>query len=179
MIATQHAVHKDVMAVTPDMHPDMRGMFIETYHKEKYPTEMQFVQDNCIRSKAGVIRGLHFRKDLTQGKLVYVMHGVVFDVAINVNPESPLFGQWVGMTLNANNMAQLWIPPGYAHGLLSVTDSIVCYKSTTPFEADKEVCLRWDDPTVGIEWPEAEYIVSEKDQKGVSLNEIAVLIAAS
>ena len=139
-----------------------------------------FVQDNHSCSAKWVLRGMHYQTQQAQGKLVRVVHGAVFDVVVDVRPDSDTFGQWFGALLSAENKQQLWVPAGLAHGFLVVSDSAeVLYKTTDYYAPAYQATLAWDDPSVGIDWPLHHYgivrpILSEKDQKGQSLQDIPV-----
>ena len=160
-----------VLIVEPDVHGDARGYFLETFHRERYaahgiPGEGQsFAQDNHSRSRKGVLRGLHFQLGRPQGKLVWASAGAVFDVAADVNPDSPTFGQWVGVELGEANHRQIWIPPGYAHGFCALTDvADVHYKCTAPYDPAADAGVAWDDPLLAIDWPVASPLLSDKDR---------------
>ena len=167
----------DVKEILPTVHGDERGFFLETYSARRYtkhgiPTS--FVQDNWSRSRRGILRGLHYQVQQSQGKLVQAMSGEVFDVAVDLRRRSETFGRWVGVVLSAERKNQLWIPPGFAHGFLVLSEvADFVYKCTDYYAPEHERCLRWDDPTVAIEWPlDGEPMLSEKDRNGASLNEI-------
>lgn len=157
-----------VHIIEPDIHGDVRGFFVETFQVERYRREagidLPFVQDNHSRSTRGVLRGLHAQVPHAQGKLVRVASGAVFDVAVDINPRSGTFGQWVGVELSETNHRQLWIPPGYAHGfqVLSETADFE-YKCTDYYHAEAETGVIWNDPDIGIEWPIADPKLSAKD----------------
>ncbi|MCR9258112.1 MAG: dTDP-4-dehydrorhamnose 3,5-epimerase [Pseudomonadaceae bacterium] len=158
-----------VLIIEPDVFGDERGFFLETYQQSRYQDigiEFDFVQDNHSRSQRGVLRGLHAQKNNPQGKLVRVSQGAVFDVAADINPASDTFGKWVGVELNDNNMRQLWIPPGYAHGfqVLSETADFE-YKCTAYYDPQDEIGVRWDDPTLNVQWPLKQPTVSAKDKQ--------------
>jgi dTDP-4-dehydrorhamnose 3,5-epimerase len=153
-----------VLLVEPAVFADERGWFMESFNEQRFldglaalgePAPRRFVQDNQSCSKAGVLRGLHFqRAPHAQGKLVRVVHGAAFDVAVDIRPGSPHFGRWFGAELNADNKRQLWIPEGFAHGFLALADDTqFLYKTTDVYHRDSEGALRWDDPEIGIEWP--------------------------
>jgi dTDP-4-dehydrorhamnose 3,5-epimerase len=147
----------DVLVVTVPVHHDDRGFFSEVFHADKFaalglPTD--FAQDNHSRSVRHVLRGLHYQATHPQGKLVRVVSGVVFDVAVDLRASSPTFGRWVGQRLEAGDGRQVWIPPGFAHGFLVLSDvADVLYKATTTYRAADDRCIRWDDPEIGIDWP--------------------------
>jgi len=157
-----------VLLVEPDVFGDDRGFFMETWSAGRYreaglPAE--FVQDNLSYSAGGVLRGLHFQNPDQQGKLVYVLQGEVFDVAVDIRAGSPHFGEWTGATLSAENKRQLWVPEGFAHGFLVTSDAaLFAYKCTAPYNRGAEAGIRWDDPEIGIRWPADEPVLSEKDR---------------
>lgn len=149
----------EVLIVEPRVFGDARGFFVESWNEQAFNqatgNTLHFVQDNHSRSARGVLRGLHFqRPPHTQGKLVRCIGGAVFDVAVDMRRSSPRFGRWVGVELSADNHRQLWIPPGFAHGFLVLTETAdFVYKTTDYYAPHAEGSLRWDDPSVGIEWP--------------------------
>lgn len=164
---------KDVKIIEPKVFGDERGFFLETFEKNRYQTmlniDMDFVQDNHSRSSKGVLRGLHFQRNNPQGKLVRVVRGEVFDVAVDIRRDSPTYGTWEGVILSEANKKQFWIPPGLAHGFLVLSDiADFEYKCTDYYDASSEGCLIWNDPQVAIEWPEidAEIKLSAKDAVG-------------
>lgn len=168
-----------VLLVQPAIHRDMRGHFLETFHADRYAQAGipgPFVQDNLSFSQRGVLRGLHYQWPNPQGKLVYVLQGEVFDVAVDIRRDSPTFGRWVGVTLSADNHHQLWIPPGFAHGFCVTSNTAyVAYKCTEYYAPQHEHCLRWSDPTVNITWPNLDNkppLVSPKDQAGMAWQHI-------
>lgn len=150
----------DVLIFEPKVFGDARGFFMESFNQriftEAVGQHVNFVQDNHSRSSKGVLRGLHFQKaPHAQGKLVRVAAGAVFDVAVDIRPESPTFGRWVGVELSAENSRQLWIPPGLAHGFLVLSDSAdFLYKTTDYYAPAAEGAVRWDDPDLAIQWPD-------------------------
>ena len=160
-----------VVIIQPQVFGDSRGYFMETYKKEDYAAagiDKEFVQDNESSSTKGVLRGLHFQKEHTQGKLVRVTHGEVFDVAVDVRPGSQTFGQWVGVTLSAEKKNLFYIPEGFAHGFLVISDTAeFVYKCTDVYDPTSEGGIPWNDPTINITWPELDipYKTSEKDEK--------------
>lgn len=167
----------DVKVIEPKVFGDQRGFFLETYQQDRYRDEagidLPFVQDNYSRSGRGVLRGLHLQKTRPQGKLVRVVRGEVFDVAVDLRPESPTFKQWVGEILSESNYKQLWVPPGFAHGFLVLsTHADFEYKCTDYYYPDDEICLAWNDPEIGIEWPTDNPTLSAKDQAGLPLSEL-------
>ncbi len=168
-----------VLVIEPERFPDARGLFVETWSRARYAAAgigADFVQDNLARSKGGVLRGLHVQRGRPQGKLVRVLRGEIFDVAVDVRPGSPTFGAWVGINLDAETHRALWIPEGMAHGYLVLSEEAdVLYKVTDVWYPAGERVLRWDDPLVGVDWPLAgrSPILSERDAAGVSLAELA------
>ena len=167
-----------VVIIEPKVFGDERGFFLETFQAERYKDlagiDLPFVQDNHSRSGKNVLRGLHFQKTNPQGKLVRVVRGEVFDVAVDIRRDSPTYGQWSGVILSEENKRQFWVPPGLAHGFVVLSDiADFEYKCTDYYDPTDEGCLMWDDPTVGIEWPEGiEPILSAKDQDGLALGEL-------
>lgn len=173
----------DVITIQPQIFKDKRGFFMETYQKELFNQAGitdEFVQDNHSSSKKWSLRGLHYQITHTQGKLVRVVIGEIFDVAVDVRKSSTFFGQWVGAYLSDENKKQLWIPPGFAHGFLVLSDRAdVVYKTTDYYDPTGERTLLWDDPDLAIKWPipkEIQPIISEKDATGVTLKKAEVFI---
>ena len=167
----------DVKIIEPKVFGDERGFFLETFQKERYLSALNidgdFVQDNHSRSSKGVLRGLHFQRENPQGKLVRVVRGEVFDVAVDIRPESPTFKQWVGVYLSEENKTQFWIPPGLAHGFVVISDfADFEYKCTNYYDPSSEGCLLWNDPEIGIKWPITEPLLSAKDVQGSLLSEL-------
>jgi dTDP-4-dehydrorhamnose 3,5-epimerase len=162
-----------MLLVQPQFHADARGYFTETFHAERYAQAGipgPFVQDNLSFSQQGVLRGLHYQWPGPQGKLVYVLQGEVFDVAVDIRRGSPSFGRWVGVTLSAENHHQLWIPPGFAHGFCVTSDTaLVAYKCTEYYAPENEHSIRWDDADIGIAWPVSAPLLSGKDAAAGSL----------
>jgi dTDP-4-dehydrorhamnose 3,5-epimerase len=164
----------DVLLLTPKLFGDSRGFFFESFNERAFEAAIggpaHFVQDNHSRSGRGVLRGLHYQVEQPQGKLVRVVAGAVFDVAVDIRPGSQTFGRWVAAELTADNHHQLWIPPGLAHGFLVLSDSAeFLYKTTHYYAPAHERCIRWDDPVLDIRWPlEGQPILSGKDSAGVS-----------
>lgn len=156
-----------VLLVQPVTHRDARGHFLETFHADRYAQAGipgPFVQDNLSLSQRGVLRGLHYQWPRPQGKLVFVLQGEIFDVAVDIRRQSPTFGRWVGVTLSADNHQQLWIPPGFAHGFCVTGDcALVTYKCTDYYAPECERAIRWDDAEIGIVWPVSAPMVSGKD----------------
>ena len=160
-----------VLVIEPTVFGDARGYFMETFQKEEFAAAGitdEFVQDNQSKSSRGVLRGLHFQKEHTQGKLVRVTKGEVFDVAVDCRPNSETFGKWVGVTLSEENKKQFYVPKGFAHGFLVLSDEAeFCYKCTDYYDPTAEGGIPYNDPTVNVEWPDCgcEYLLSEKDKK--------------
>ena len=161
----------DVRLLEPVVHGDERGFFLETYRKEVFAeagVDVEFVQDNHSRSSRGVLRGLHYQLQQPQGKLVRVVYGEVFDVAVDMRRSSPTFGQWEGQILSADNKRALWVPPGFAHGFLVLSEyAEVTYKCTTYYAPGHERSLLWNDPTLNIPWPDIDMLQiqwSDKDR---------------
>ena len=165
-----------VLIVEPKVFGDHRGFFLETFQVERYRDAgigLPFVQDNHSRSQRGVLRGLHFQRTRPQGKLVSVSRGAVYDVAVDINPDSPTCGQYVGVELNDENHRQLWVPPGYAHGFCVISEvADFQYKCTDYYQPEDEGGLLWNDPDVGIPWPVAEPQLSAKDQLNPRLRDL-------
>jgi dTDP-4-dehydrorhamnose 3,5-epimerase len=165
-----------VLLIEPEVHGDGRGFFMETWHRERYVAAgiaLPFVQDNLSRSARGILRGLHLQNPHAQGKLVSVLEGAVFDVAVDVRVGSPHFGKWVGYELSAANHRQLWVPPGFAHGFCVTTDhAMFAYKCTDIYHRESEIGLAWNDPALGIDWPIREPLLSAKDAAAPTLSEI-------
>lgn len=158
-----------VLIIEPKVFGDHRGFFKETFNAERYKElagiDLTFVQDNHSRSRKGVLRGLHFQKTKPQGKLVSVTRGAVYDVAADINPESPTYGQYVGVELSEDNHRQLWVPPGYAHGFVVVSDEVdFVYKCTDYYDPSVEGGVAWDCPLLNIDWPVSDVQLSDKDK---------------
>ena len=160
----------DVKIITPPVFGDDRGYFFESYNAQKLADaagiKETFVQDNQSRSAKGVLRGLHYQIDpKAQGKLVRVLSGEIFDVAVDIRKESPTFGQWVGEVISAENKKQIWVPAGFAHGFLTLSDTAeILYKTTDFWSPEHERAIKWDDPDLAIEWPgSVTPQLSEKD----------------
>lgn len=172
----------EVVVVEPKVFGDSRGFFMETWEARKFAEggiDAKFVQDNHSRSSRWVLRGLHYQLRHTQGKLVRVTEGEVFDVAVDVRKSSPTFGQWVGEYLSAENRRMLWVPPGFAHGFVVLSERVdFLYKCTDYYDPASECTLLWNDAEIGVEWPipaGVEPIISEKDRKGLSWRSIECL----
>jgi dTDP-4-dehydrorhamnose 3,5-epimerase len=165
-----------VVIIEPDVHKDSRGFFLETYHAEKYLAggiAGSFVQDNHSRSVKGTLRGLHLQLSRAQGKLVRVIEGEIFDVAVDVRRGSPTFGKWVGITLSAENFRQCYLPPGFAHGFAVMSPvAQVEYKCTDIYDPKSELGIAWNDPAIGINWPIAEPLLSERDTRHLPLSAV-------
>lgn len=169
----------EVLLIKPRIFGDERGFFFESWKQDRYrehglPSE--FVQDNISRSAKGTVRGLHFQEPKAQGKLVTVLHGRVFDVAVDVRKGSPCFGQWTGVELSGDNHHQLWVPAGFAHGFCVISESAdFFYKCTELYSPETERAIRYDDPAIGIDWPVETPILSEKDAAAPLLTDAPVL----
>jgi dTDP-4-dehydrorhamnose 3,5-epimerase len=168
----------DVVAVEPKVFGDARGFFFESFHRRRLEDALgrtlDFVQDNHSLSARGVLRGLHYQLPHPQGKLVRVVRGEVFDVAVDLRRGSPTFGRWVGEALSAENKRQLWIPEGFAHGFLVLSaEAEFLYKATDYWHPEAERCIRWNDPDLGIAWPTggAHPVVSAKDSTGAAFRD--------
>ena len=161
----------DVLIIEPKVFGDARGFFYESFNQrafnEAVGQDVPFVQDNHSRSGKGVLRGLHYQIQRPQGKLVRVVRGAVFDVAVDIRKTSPTFGQWVGAELSEDNYRQLWVPPGFAHGFVVLSETAdFLYKTTDYYAPQFERCIAWDDPALAILWPVRTPRLSEKDAKG-------------
>jgi dTDP-4-dehydrorhamnose 3,5-epimerase len=167
----------DVLLIEPKVFGDERGFFFESFNQQAFNaatgTNHQFVQDNHSRSVRGVLRGLHYQIQQPQGKLVRVVQGAVFDVAVDIRKSSPTFGQWVGEELSADNHRQLWVPPGFAHGFLVLSETAeFLYKATDYYAPQHERCIAWDEAALGIAWPSGVApLLSSKDQAGMPLTQ--------
>ena len=165
----------DVLLLEPRVFGDERGFFFESYNAKVFAQlngqEVSFVQDNHSRSAKNVLRGLHYQIRQPQGKLVRVVAGEVFDVAVDIRRASPTFGRWFGARLSADNKRQMWVPEGFAHGFLVLSDSAeFLYKTTDTWAAEHERCIAWNDPTLAIDWPlnGSEPLLSDKDRQGAA-----------
>ena len=165
-----------VMIIEPVIHSDDRGLFLETFNTKRYydlGIRHNFVQDNFSRSKKGVLRGLHFQKNVPQGKLVSCTQGLVYDVVVDIDPESDSFGSYIGVELSEHNRRQLWVPPGYAHGFCVLSDTAdFHYKCTSFYDPDDEGALIWNDPEIAVDWPIENPVLSIKDQRSGRLTDI-------
>ncbi|GJL58496.1 MAG: dTDP-4-dehydrorhamnose 3,5-epimerase [Nitrospirales bacterium] len=167
----------EVLIVEPDVHRDQRGWFLETYHVQKYQDAgilPPFVQDNCSSSVRETLRGLHFQKARPQGKLIRVIRGEIFDVAVDIRKGSPTFASWVGVNLSAEDFRQIYVPMGFAHGFCVLSDvAEVEYKCTDVYAPGGEVTIRWNDPRIGIQWPIEQPLLSTKDAAGQVLDDLS------
>ncbi|HRP64889.1 MAG TPA: dTDP-4-dehydrorhamnose 3,5-epimerase [Thauera sp.] len=170
----------EVLLLEPRVFGDARGFFLESYNarsfRELSGLDVQFVQDNHSRSARGVLRGLHYQLHQAQGKLVRVVRGSVFDVAVDLRRSSPRFGRWVGVELSEDNHRQLWVPPGFGHGFLVLSETAdFLYKTTDYYAPEHERCIAWNDPDIGIDWPlQAAPVLSAKDAQGSRLADAEV-----
>ncbi|MCG9761179.1 dTDP-4-dehydrorhamnose 3,5-epimerase [Pseudoalteromonas sp. Isolate6] len=167
-----------VKIIEPRVFEDSRGFFMETWNQQRFEAlvthqKTEFVQDNHSKSSKGILRGLHLQKEHTQGKLVRVVSGEVFDVAVDLRKGSPTYGQWVGEFLSADNKRQLWVPEGFGHGFYVVSEHAeFVYKCTDYYHPQSEVTIAWDDKELAIKWPfKGQPLLSEKDKEGISLKE--------
>ena len=167
----------DVLIFEPKVFGDDRGFFLESFNAKAFEEATgflpHFVQDNHSKSAKGVLRGMHYQIEQPQGKLVRVVQGEVYDVAVDMRRSSAAFGYWVGTKLSAENKRQMWVPPGFAHGFLVLSDTAeFLYKTTDFYAPQHECCLKWDDPTVGIKWPlDGEPLLSAKDTAGLAFSD--------
>jgi len=169
---------EEVKLIRPRVFPDERGFFLQSWHERQYQDagiKARFVQDNWSRSTRGVLRGLHYQLKNAQAKLITVVQGEIFDVAVDIRKGSPTYGRWVGAVLSEENHHQLFVPKGFAHGFLVMSDEVdLLYKCDDFYTPGDEYGLRWDDPQIAIEWPEhaGEFVLSEKDMNAPRLAEI-------
>ncbi|MCW5554707.1 MAG: dTDP-4-dehydrorhamnose 3,5-epimerase [Verrucomicrobiae bacterium] len=165
-----------LLVIEPKVFGDARGYFLETWNEQRYREaglDARFVQDNLSFSRRGTLRGLHFQNPNSQGKLVSVIEGEVFDVAVDLRRNSLTFGRWHGVNLSGQNRLQFYVPPGFAHGFAVLSESaLFAYKCTELYSPKDEVTLLWDDPDVGVQWPVSEPVLSEKDKNGLRLCEL-------
>lgn len=165
-----------LLVIEPKVFGDARGYFMETWNQRRYREAgiaVDFVQDNISSSRRGAVRGLHFQNPSGQGKLVWVIQGEVFDVAVDLRRSSPTFGRWHGVTLSSENRLQFYLPPGFAHGFAVTSESAVfAYKCSDFYAPAHDHTLLWNDPDLGIQWPVSEPVLSEKDQRGVRLRDL-------
>lgn len=182
MVKIEQTKIPDVHLIETDVFKDSRGCFFESYNLNVFNkligSDISFVQDNVSVSNRNVLRGLHYQLESPQGKLVRVVKGSVFDVAVDIRKSSPTFGMWVSEVLSDTNNRALWIPEGFAHGFLALSDTtIFMYKTTNFYEPGDEYCIAWNDPDLSIPWPFSdEPIVSSKDMKGLSLKEAKLFL---
>ncbi len=165
-----------VLVIEPEIYGDPRGFFLETFHRDKYDKiglTGPWIQDNMSRSAEGVLRGLHFQWPEPQGKLVSVVEGAVWDVAVDIRRGSTTYRQWVGVELDAESHRQLWVPPGFAHGfVVTKGPATFTYKVTAPYHKEFEAGIMWDDPDLGVDWPTRAVQLSERDKKLPSLSQL-------
>lgn len=168
----------DVLVIEPTVFGDDRGWFFESFNEKDFSAavgkSVSFVQDNHSSSKKGVLRGLHYQMEQTQGKLVRVCHGAVFDIAVDLRRSSLTFGKWMGVELSAENKKQLWVPPGFAHGFLVLSETAeFLYKTTDYWHAGSEKCIVWNDETLNIQWPNLGMrpVLNPKDAAGLTWND--------
>ncbi|WP_327271723.1 dTDP-4-dehydrorhamnose 3,5-epimerase [Shewanella sp. P1-14-1] len=169
----------DVKIIEPQVFNDDRGFFYESFQAERYQQALNinklFVQSNVSQSKRGVLRGLHFQRQQPQGKLISVTRGSIYDVAVDLRKDSKSFGKWLGVELSAENKRQIWIPEGFAHGFVTLSElANVEYKCTDYYAPQHEVCLLWNDPDLAIDWPIKDSILSTKDTLGLTLEELVL-----
>lgn len=166
------------LVIEPKVFGDERGFFLESWNEARFKDaglDLAFVQDNHSRSAKGVLRGVHFQNPNPQGKLVRVVSGAVWDVAVDLRASSPYFGKWFGIELSAANKRMFWVPPGFGHGFLTLEDGTdFLYKCTSLYEPASEQSLQWDDPAVGIDWPLGNILpqLSQKDREGTAFDQI-------
>lgn len=165
-----------LVIIEPKVFGDARGFFMETWNQQRYRDaglDWNFVQDNLSFSRRGILRGLHFQNPKGQGKLVYVLQGEVFDVAVDIRKKSPTFGRWHGLILSAENRKQFFVPAGFAHGFAVLSETaLFAYKCTELYTPQNEISLLWNDPDVGVQWPLENPHLSEKDIRGIPLKDI-------
>ncbi len=169
----------EVLILEPQVFSDERGFFFESFNKLEFKRvtglDVNFVQDNHSKSKQNILRGLHYQIERPQGKLVRVVNGEVFDVVVDLRRSSKNFGKWTGITLSSKNKKQLWIPPGFAHGFVVISDTAdFIYKTSEYWFPKFERCLNWHDKDISIDWPIQNPIVSDKDKKGIMLKDAVV-----
>ena len=178
MLVVEDTKLEGVKLITPKVFEDERGFFMETYNSVTFGPAglpISFVQDNHSKSQKGVLRGLHYQYPNWQGKLVRVIAGEIYDVAVDIRRSSPTFGQWLGVYLTAANKQQLYVPEGFAHGFCVTSDTAeVVYKCTTNYMPAEDACIRWDDPEIGVEWPLDDVCVSDKDSQGQKFSELSI-----
>lgn len=178
MMQVENTSLPGVLLLKPDVHGDSRGYFMEAFQAQRYSDvgiDVDFVQDNVSWSERGVLRGLHYQHPKAQGKLVYVLRGEVYDVAVDLRLDSPTFGHWYGAYLSEENHRQLWIPEGFAHGFCVTSEhALFAYKCTDYYRPQEEHCLLWNDPQLAIQWPVEQPLVSAKDSRGLRLQDCVV-----
>lgn len=166
----------EVLLIEPDVYGDERGYFCESWQKQRYADHglaVDFVQDNISFSQKNILRGLHVQNPFAQGKMVYVLLGEVYDVAVDIRKNSPDFGRWVGVYLSAENYRQLYIPPGFAHGFCVTSETaLFVYKCTELYHPETEMSIAWNDPAIGINWPVPQPSLSQKDKAAVLLAQV-------
>lgn len=170
----------DVLIIEPEVFGDDRGFFYESFNRKAFENAtglaLNFVQDNHSKSLNGVLRGLHYQTQHPQGKLMRVIRGAVYDVAVDIREDSSTFGQWVGVELSDTNHKQMWVPPGFAHGFVVMSElAEVLYKTTDYYSPEHERCIAWDDPDLAISWPVTDPVLSAKDRRGRTLKNRATL----
>lgn len=179
MKSTRSSVLPEIIMLEPDVFADQRGHFLETYQAGRYLEHgipANFVQDNIVRSERDVLRGLHYQLGRPQGKLVWVVQGEIFDVAVDIRKGSPTFGKWMGVMLSSDKYLQVYVPQGFAHGYCVTSETaIVAYKCTDYYAPKEERGIIWNDPALGIEWPVREPIVSDKDATYPTLEDVPPL----
>ncbi|MEI6780816.1 MAG: dTDP-4-dehydrorhamnose 3,5-epimerase [Verrucomicrobiota bacterium] len=165
-----------LLIIEPKVFGDTRGFFLETWNRRRYGEaglDVDFVQDNVSFSRRGILRGLHFQNPKPQGKLLQVLQGEVFDVAVDIRRSSPTFGKWHGLVLSGENKTQFYIPAGFAHGFVVLSETALFqYKCTELYSPQDEMAIRWDDPDLGIQWPLTEPLLSDRDAKGLRLRDM-------
>jgi dTDP-4-dehydrorhamnose 3,5-epimerase len=165
------------VVIEPQVHGDARGYFYESFHAEKYKSaglDLRFVQSNVSRSAHGVLRGLHYQWPNPQGKLVSVLEGEVYDVAVDIRSGSPTFGRWAAVMLTADNKRQFWVPEGFAHGFAVVSDfATFSYQCTALYDRVADAAIRWNDADIGVDWPLSAPLLSEKDERAPFLRDVA------
>ncbi len=165
-----------LLIIEPKVFGDTRGFFLETWNRRRYGEaglDVDFVQDNVSFSRRGILRGLHFQNPKPQGKLLQVLQGEVFDVAVDIRSSSPTFGKWHGLVLSGENKTQFYIPAGFAHGFVVLSETALFqYKCTELYSPQDEMAIRWDDPDLGIQWPLKEPLLSDRDAKGLRLRDM-------
>ncbi len=165
-----------LLVIEPEVFGDPRGFFLETWNRGRYADagiDADFVQDNVSFSRRGTLRGLHFQNPRPQGKLLQVLQGEIYDVAVDIRRSSPTFGRWHGLALSSENKLQFYVPPGFAHGFVVVSEhALVHYKCTDFYSPKDELAVRWNDPAIAIDWPVKEPLLSDRDSKAVRLSEM-------